>query len=165
MTFALFSIYILGIAIFLASLTGKVKYGLLFLIPLIPLQNVMNKLYQFPFGKDFNDILIIGMLIGWVIYKNSIGKPIAERTSYNKIIFFYLIFTYIISILRSMSIDYITVHAWNIFGEENNIIAQSAKSGELNPVRFLYFSLLSTLRRSSGVYSKFRLINSSFNFS
>jgi O-antigen ligase len=79
---------------FLLSLMGKVRYGLLALIPLIPLQNIMIKLHILPFGKDLNDIIIVGMLIGWLIYKHSQGKPLADRSSYNKIIFFYLIFTY-----------------------------------------------------------------------
>lgn len=45
-------------------------------------------------GNNLNDFLLIGMLIGWLVYKNSIGKPIAEKTAYNKIIFLYLLFSY-----------------------------------------------------------------------
>lgn len=91
----LYLIYGLGIIIFLLSLTGKVKYGLLFLIPLLPLQNIFMKLQVFPLGKDFNDILLIGMLIGWFIYKSSQKQPVFDKSSYNKILFFYLIYTYI----------------------------------------------------------------------
>jgi O-antigen ligase len=54
----------------------------------------MFKFYHLPFGKDLNDILLIAMLIGWFIYSFSTKKHFTERTSYNKIIFFYLIFTY-----------------------------------------------------------------------
>jgi len=89
-------IYFLGIVVFFLSVTGRVKYGLLFLIPLLPLQNVFVKLYQFPLGKDFNDILLMGMIIGWFLYKNSKKEHLFEKSSYNKILILYLIFTYII---------------------------------------------------------------------
>jgi O-antigen ligase len=88
------ALYFLGIAIFLLSITGRVKYGLWFLIPLIPLQNIMEKIQQFPLGKDFNDILLIGMVIGWFFYKNSRRQPLFAKSAYNKIFLFYLIFSY-----------------------------------------------------------------------
>ena len=91
----LISIYFLGILIVFLSLTGRVKYGLLFLIPLLPLQNVFQRLQGFPLGKDFNDILLISMIIGWFFYKNYHREPVFEKTSYNKVIFFYLFFTYL----------------------------------------------------------------------
>lgn len=90
----LVSIYLAGAIILLLSLTGKVKYGLWFLAPLIPLQNIFAKLQQFPLGKDFNDILLIGMLIGWILSKGFRREPLFHRSPYNKILFFYLIFTY-----------------------------------------------------------------------
>lgn len=89
-----FSLYIAGIAVFFLSVTGRVKFGLWFLVPLIPLQNVMEKLQVFPMGKDFNDILLIGMIIGWAFYKNSQRQPLFAKSTLNKILFFYLIFTY-----------------------------------------------------------------------
>jgi O-antigen ligase len=89
-----YGIYAAAWIILLLSLTGKVKYGLFYLIPLLPLQNIMIKLRYFPLGKDLNDILIIGMLIGWIIYAHSTRRQFAEKTSYNKIILFYIIFTY-----------------------------------------------------------------------
>lgn len=89
-----FSLYIAGIVIFFISITGRVKYGLWFLVPLIPLQNVMEKLQAFPLGKDFNDILLIGMIIGWAFYKNSQRHPLLAKSTLNKILFFYLIYTY-----------------------------------------------------------------------
>ncbi|UCC95035.1 MAG: O-antigen ligase family protein [Candidatus Omnitrophota bacterium] len=91
----LYALYIGGIVVIFLSLTGKVKYGLLFLVPLLPLQNILFKLHQFPLGKDFNDILILAMLIGWVIYKHSQGEPVFGKTPYNKVLFIYVIFTYI----------------------------------------------------------------------
>lgn len=87
-------LYSLGTIIFFLSMNGKIKYGLLFLVPLLPLQNIMEKFQQFPFGKDFNDILLIVMLIGWIIYKGSKREQLFCKTSYNIILFSYFIFTY-----------------------------------------------------------------------
>lgn len=88
-------IYFAGIVVFLIAITGKVRYGLLFLVPLLPLQNIMEKFKQFPLGKDFNDILLIGMLIGWMIYKKSRNQPLFDKSPFNKLIILYGIFTYI----------------------------------------------------------------------
>lgn len=93
-TIAPLTLYFLGIIIFFLSITGRVKYGLWFLVPLLPLQNIMEKMQQFPLGKDFNDILLVGMIIGWAFYNNSRRKPLFEKNAYNKIFFFYLIFTF-----------------------------------------------------------------------
>jgi len=92
----LYLIYIGGGIVFFLSLTGKVKYGLLFLIPLIPLQNIFLRLQVFPLGKDFNDILLIGMIVGWVIYEISQKRPFFDSSPYNKVLFVYIIFTYIV---------------------------------------------------------------------
>ncbi len=91
---AIYFVYALFWIALILSLTGKVRYGLLFLIPLIPLENVTRKLYQFPFGNQLNDILLICMIVGWIIYKNTKGRPIAEKTSYNPILFLYIPFIY-----------------------------------------------------------------------
>src|SRR3989338_9910971 len=88
-------IYLTGVTIFFLSITGRVKYGLLFLIPLFPLQNIAEKLQQFPLGKDLNDVLLIAMIIGWVMYNNSHREPVFQKSPYNIILFLYFIFTYI----------------------------------------------------------------------
>ncbi|MFH1771974.1 MAG: O-antigen ligase family protein [Candidatus Omnitrophota bacterium] len=88
-------LYAAGIFVFFFSLTGKVRLGLLFLVPLLPLQNVLMRLQYYPFGKDINDIILIGMVLGWFIYANSNNQKLLDKTPYNKILFFYMIFTYI----------------------------------------------------------------------
>lgn len=59
-------IYFLGIIVIFICFF-KVEWGILFLIPLFPLQTTLDKIQQFPIGKDVNDILIIAMIIGWII--------------------------------------------------------------------------------------------------
>lgn len=89
-----FTIYGAGIIIFFLSITGKVKYGLLFLVPIFPLENIVAKLQQLPLGNQVNDILLIGMLIGWFVYKISHGQKILQQSSYNKVFFLFIFYTY-----------------------------------------------------------------------
>jgi len=89
-------IFVLGVSVVLfLSLIGKIHLSLLFLIPLFPLQNVIERLKQFSLGKDFIDIIIVAMVLGWVfrsIYKK---EKLFEQTPFNKILFIMIIFTYI----------------------------------------------------------------------
>ncbi len=89
----IFYLGFIGTAI--AALTGNVRLGLLFLVPLMPLQNVVDRLQEFPMGKDFNDILLLCMVFGWFISKASKSKAPLAKTPFTPILFFYLIFTYI----------------------------------------------------------------------
>ena len=86
--------YLTFVLVALISLTGKVQYGLYFLVPLLPLQNVVEKIHYYPFGKDFNDILILGMFFGWFISKASKREKLVQPSLYNYIFPLYLIFTY-----------------------------------------------------------------------
>lgn len=78
----------------IASLMGNVRIGLLFLTPLLPLQNVVNKLQAFPMGKDFNDILMLCMVFGWILSKSSKSAAPLAKTSFNFLMPLYLLFTY-----------------------------------------------------------------------
>lgn len=85
-------LYSLGIAAFLLSVTGKPRAGILFLIPLLPLQNVLQKLHPLPLGKDLNDILLIGMVIGVLIYKRS-QKEKPPKDPLNGLLIFTVLYT------------------------------------------------------------------------
>jgi O-antigen ligase len=88
-------LYLYGVIVFFLCLFGKPKYGLFFLIPLLPLQNILEKIQTFPLGKDFNDILLIGMLLGLVFYKHAKGQRIFNKSTFNIILFLYVIYTYV----------------------------------------------------------------------
>lgn len=81
--------------VFLLSLSGRVRYGLLFLVPLFPLVNVMVRLQQYPLGKDINDIIIIGMLIGWILSRGTTKEPLFIKSPFNKLLIIFGIYTLI----------------------------------------------------------------------
>lgn len=86
-------LYAMAIAIALASIFYRVQIGLLFLVPLLPLQNVLDKIYKLPYGHNFVDILIISMLIGWLAQRGNKGERILDKTNLNWPIALYIIIT------------------------------------------------------------------------
>jgi len=93
-TFAIL-IFLVGIICFIFSLIGKIEMSLLFMIPLLPLQNIIVKLHQFPFGKDFIDILLVAMIIGWFLRTLVKKENIFEKTPFNLLLFLLTLITYI----------------------------------------------------------------------
>jgi hypothetical protein len=88
-------IFIVGmIIVTLLSLTGRIHLSLLFLVPLFPLRNVVEKMHQFPMGKDMVDIILIAMIIGWFFRAVSRDEKIVEYTPFNKLLVVMIIFTY-----------------------------------------------------------------------
>jgi hypothetical protein len=60
----------MGLVVFI--LFWRSGLGLYFLVPLLPLQNVLYRVHQYPGGKDLVDILVAAMIIGWVV--RGLGK-------------------------------------------------------------------------------------------
>ena len=89
------SIFILGIIVFFICLSGKVRYGLFFLVPLMPLQNVVEKLYDLPMGNNFNDILLLGMVFGWILSSGGRKGFFLGKSSLNILLFIWFIYTYL----------------------------------------------------------------------
>ena len=80
-----YGLYAIGAVLLFLSLTGKTQWGLMFLVGLLPLTNVTDKLHSFPLGKDFVDILLIIMIIGWVIGSMVRGEKLVEKSALNTI--------------------------------------------------------------------------------
>ncbi len=89
------TLYFVGIIIFFICLTGKVRYGLFFLVPLFPLQNILEKMYPLPLGDNFDDILLIGMMIGWLVSRGSSKEPLMGKSPLNFLLFILFIYTYV----------------------------------------------------------------------
>jgi len=87
-------VFVLGIPVVFISLVGQIHLGLLFLVPILPLQNVIEKFHQFPYGNDFVDIILIAMMFGWAFSAVSKNKRIIEHSPFNKIIFIMVVYTY-----------------------------------------------------------------------
>ena len=94
--FLTFIIYLTGMTIIvIICLAGKVHFGLLFLVPLLPLQNIILRLQQFSFGKDLNDIILIAMIFGWLFRSINNRERLFEPSIINKILFIMFIYTFI----------------------------------------------------------------------
>ncbi|MFX0205358.1 MAG: O-antigen ligase family protein [Candidatus Hodarchaeota archaeon] len=83
-------IYLLGPIFIFLALFYKAQVGLFFLIPLLPLTTVLSKMIQFPLGKDFVDIMIISIALGWFFQER---KHLLDDTPFNKLILLLLITT------------------------------------------------------------------------
>jgi len=73
----------------------KVEIGLLFLIPLLPLQNLIDKLHVFPLGKDLVDIMLLAILVGWVVRAHTKGERLVSRSPFNIPLLILVVLTYI----------------------------------------------------------------------
>ncbi len=83
----------------LLSLSGKINLSLLFLIPLFPLQNVIERLHQFPLGTQFIDIILIAIIIGWFSVRIHSGQNIFSPTPFNALLIIMGVYTFF-SLLR-----------------------------------------------------------------
>jgi len=94
-TAALF-IFLFGVVTMaVLSLSGKIHLSLMLFIPLIPLQNIIYRFHRYPLGKDFMDIVLVAMLIGWIIQRLSRGERLFDRTPLNTILFLIIAYTYV----------------------------------------------------------------------
>lgn len=62
-------LYFGGIGIALASIVRKAEWGLLLMVALIPQPNVFYRLYTFPMGKDFLEVLFCADVVGIFVNK------------------------------------------------------------------------------------------------
>ena len=56
-------VYAAAILALLASVFHRKEIGLYFIVALIPMQNLMEKLHAFPLGKDIVDVFIVTLLL------------------------------------------------------------------------------------------------------
>jgi O-antigen ligase len=88
-------VYALGIISVLFALFYKRELALIFLVALLPFTNVLVRLQQFPLGKDYVDIILMALLIGWIIQSYHKREKFLERTPFDKILIFLVIYTFI----------------------------------------------------------------------
>lgn len=90
-------IFYIGLIVIISlSLRGQIHQALLFLIPLFPLQNVIEKLHQFPLGNQFIDIVLIAMILGWFLRNQSEKDKFLATTPFNKALIIMGVYFYIL---------------------------------------------------------------------
>src|SRR3989339_2076854 len=88
-------IYIVGMsAMILLALFGRVDITVMFIVSLIPLQNVLYRMHLFPMGKDLVDIVLAAMVIGWILRSVIKHETILEPTPFNTLLIVMAIYTY-----------------------------------------------------------------------
>ncbi len=143
-SFAPLTIYGLGIVFFMIALTGRVNWTLMWVTFLLPLRNVIERMQDFPEGKDYLDLLIISMLIGWAVSTLAYRRPFMEKTPLNKIAIVLIIYTYL-SVLRGyIYLDYFTPFDFS------DIRVQQWKNYCLLPI--LYFLTVNSIRDKKWVW-------------
>jgi len=74
----------------LVTIFKNAEVGLFLMIAMIPQPNVWYKLHDYPFGKDFMDILFFSMVFGIMIQKRGFVKTASAKFIYIFIIISYL---------------------------------------------------------------------------
>src|SRR4030067_548430 len=65
-------LYYGGILTCVPTIFRRAEWGFFLMVALIPQPNVFYKLYDYPLGKNFLDVLFVSVLIGIVVNKRNI---------------------------------------------------------------------------------------------
>ncbi len=85
-------IYYGGMLAFLAAAFWRPRIGLYFLVPLLPMQTVRYRLHDYPFGDQFIDIMLLGIVLGLIFGRD--GATFV-KTPLNKLIALVGVFLYV----------------------------------------------------------------------
>lgn len=141
---AVLVVYILGIVLGFMALGGKNKWAFLFVIALIPLRNVIDRLQAMPMGKDFLDIMFAFLIMGWFISASSSRQKLFSKSPINLAIFVLITYTLISTFIGSQYLGY-----RNVFDIADPRI-QEWKNYILLPILFLI--TFNTVRDKKLVY-------------
>lgn len=87
-------VFLAAVVVFFLTIFYKIEVGIFFLVPFIPLQNILNYANAYPLGKDINDLIILAMLIRWVSDGRKREKFL-HRSPLNLPILLFIFWTYI----------------------------------------------------------------------
>ncbi|MCK5013100.1 MAG: O-antigen ligase family protein [Candidatus Omnitrophica bacterium] len=88
-------LYVGGIFLILRALTGKTEWLLWFVIALLPLRNIIEKLHMYPLGKDLVDIFILILLVGTVVKNFTDKQTISNKSPINTIVVIFIGYTFL----------------------------------------------------------------------
>lgn len=104
--YASFTVYLLCLLIFFIMLIYRREIGLYFIVALLPLQNLLEKLHPFPLGKDIVDIFLLTLLFLCFFRPEENHRDEKDFQFLNSIrpILFYVSLTYIYLWIGSINI-------------------------------------------------------------
>ncbi|HWC00678.1 MAG TPA: O-antigen ligase family protein [Bryobacteraceae bacterium] len=85
-------LYFGAIVALLLSIFWRPYVGLLYLVPLLPLQTIRYHLHEFPLGANVVDIILLSVCVG--LWRR--GESAFPQTPFNKLLLTYAIYTYIL---------------------------------------------------------------------
>lgn len=85
-------VYVAGFIVVFLTIFYRVEIGMFYLIPLIPMQNIIIKMQDYPLGKDLVDILFMAIIVGWTLRKK---ERFMEKNQVNWAVFFLLSVSFI----------------------------------------------------------------------
>lgn len=91
---SLYGFYIAGALFIIMALLGKIKLPFFLTVMLLPLRNVVERLHPLPLGKDFIDILLVSMLIGWIFRSIAEKDKFWERSPLNGLLIIMVLYTF-----------------------------------------------------------------------
>ncbi len=88
-------LYVGVMLIALLTIIKRIEFGIFYLVPFLPHQNLLDWTMKYPLGKDYVDILLMAIIIRWIIDKRKSGEPILEKTIFNLPLFILIIWAII----------------------------------------------------------------------
>ncbi len=84
-TFLPFSFYFFGLVFAALAAFGNVRWALMLVAFLLPLRNFIDKILIFPFGNQFIDIMLFGIIVGGIFNKSTVASQVPSKSSINTI--------------------------------------------------------------------------------
>ena len=98
-------VYLMGIILFLWAFFGDPKKPFLFVVAILPFQNILRKIQALPMGKDLLDVLLFAIILGWFIKCKKESRRFIEKDPLNLIILFLMIYTFISLVLGAFYLN------------------------------------------------------------
>lgn len=98
-------VYLTGMVVVMLTLFYRVEVGIFFVVPMLPLQNLLDAMIQYPGGEDFLDILYAAMIIRTIIDNQKLPKAMDLRKPVNALVIAICVWTLFEFVRGSLWID------------------------------------------------------------
>jgi O-antigen ligase len=79
------TLYLTGLVLAVMAMSGRVRGALMLAAFLLPLRNIVDRIQMYPFGNQFIDILVIGVILGGLMNLKSPGLTSREKSGIHTI--------------------------------------------------------------------------------